>query len=188
MTAVRAAIVKIIAVYREMQYALSRIEIQKLVYFLEKAGQPLDLEFVKHKYGSYSDKLRHVLKAMDGHYVQGVGDHSGEAEIVTVPNALSDAEEYLESQGEGSIRDHVNRVARLIEGFETPYGMELLATVHWVANHEPHARTVDEAVAAVQAWNGRKRHILRPQHIAIAWDRLKNEGWLSDRGSEDRAR
>ena len=29
------------------------------------------------------------------------------------------------------------QVAGLIEGFETPFGMELLATVHWVAKHQP---------------------------------------------------
>jgi O-acetyl-ADP-ribose deacetylase (regulator of RNase III) len=180
MTAARAAIVKIISAYGEMQYALGKIEIQKLVYFLEQAGQPLSLEFVKHKYGPYSDKLRHVLKAMDGHYVQGVGDHAGEAEIVIVPNALREADEYLASQSEGPIRDRVERVSRLIAGFETPYGMELLATVHWVASHEPKARSADEAVAAVRAWNDRKRRILRPQHVAIAWDRLKTQGWLGE--------
>jgi hypothetical protein len=27
------------------------------------------------------------------------------------------------------------RLSRLIEGFETPYGMELPASVHWVARH-----------------------------------------------------
>jgi len=98
--------------------------------------------------------------------------------------ALRAAEEYLESQGEGSVRDRVNRVARVIEGFETPYGMELLATVHWVASREPQAQTADEAVAAVQAWNDRKRRILRPQHVVIAWDRLKNQGWLSGTASK----
>lgn len=36
MTPSRAAIVKIISIYRQMQYALSRIEVQKLVYLLEE--------------------------------------------------------------------------------------------------------------------------------------------------------
>jgi len=178
MTPARAAIVKILSVYREMQYALSRIEIQKLVYFLEEAGQPLDLGFVKHKYGPYSDKLRHVLKAMDGHYVKGVGDHVGEAEIVATADAVTEANEFLETQGEAQVRDRVSRVARLIEGFETPYGMELLATVHWVASRQHNVTSADQALVAVHAWNDRKRRVLRPQHVAIAWERLVSQGWI----------
>jgi O-acetyl-ADP-ribose deacetylase (regulator of RNase III) len=178
MTAARAAIVKIISIYREMQYGLSRIEVQKLVYLLEAAGQPLNLEFGENKYGPYSDKLRHVLKAMDRHYIKGVGDHASESEIVVAPQALPEAEKFLANEGEDSARDRVDRIAELIEGFESPYGMELLATVHWVAHHEPFARDLDAAIAAVHAWNDRKRLLLKKPHIAIAWQRLEEGGWL----------
>ena len=45
-------------------------------------------------------------------------------------------------------------VADLIEGFETPYGMELLASVHWVSVHDPSpAVSADEAVIKVHRWN-----------------------------------
>jgi hypothetical protein len=178
MTPARAAIVEIISIYHEMQYALSRIEAQKLIYFLEEAGQPLKLGFEKNQYGPYSDKLRHVLKAMDGHYIRGVGDHDGEAEIVVIPEALSEAERFLQADGDDEVRDRVERVAKLIEGFETPYGMELLATVHWVTHREPHARDINEAVAAVHGWNERKRAILSKEHIALAWRKLNDTGWL----------
>lgn len=178
MTEARAAIIEIIAIYRKMQYALSRIEVQKLVYLLEEAGQPLNLAFGKNKYGPYSDKLRHVLEIMDGHYIRGVGDHVGEAEIVVLPEALDEAEYFLGSGGESEVRDRVDRVARLIDGFETPYGMELLATVHWVTNRPPHARNPQEAVTAFQEWNERKRLIFKEAHIALAWQRLSDGGWL----------
>ena len=179
MTSGRAAVLKIISIYREMQYALSKIEVQKLVYFLEEAGEPLRLEFTKSKYGPYSDKLRHVLKRMDGHYLRGVGDHAGEAEIVLVPSALEAAEKFLNSSGETAVRERVSQVGQLIEGFETPYGMELIATVHWIATREPHAQTGREAVIAVHSWNERKRQILREPHILAAWRRLEGAGWLN---------
>jgi O-acetyl-ADP-ribose deacetylase (regulator of RNase III) len=177
MTPARSAIVKIISIYREMQYALSKLEVQKLVYFLEEAGQPLKLAFEKNKYGPYSDKLRHVLKAMDGHYIQGVGDHSGEAEITVLPEAIEEAERFLAEQDDGA-RQKVDRIARLIEGFETPYGMELLATVHWVSTRAPNARSAAEAVQAVQAWSDRKRVTFKETHIQMAWHRLWEGGWL----------
>jgi O-acetyl-ADP-ribose deacetylase (regulator of RNase III) len=181
MTPGRAAIIKVLSVYREMQYALSHLEVQKLVYFLEAAGQPLNLSFDKNRYGPYSERLWHALKRMDGHYINGVGDRMGEAEIVVAPEALSSAETFLSAaDDESGLREKVERVSDLIEGFETPYGMELLATVHWVVHHESFAESPSEAISAVQAWSSRKRQILKPQHIQIAWNRLAKGGWLPD--------
>jgi hypothetical protein len=179
MTPARAAIVKIIAIYRQMQYGLSKIEVQKLAYLLEEAGQPLNLAFVKHNYGPYADKLRHVLKAMDGHYILGVGDHAGEADIVVIPEALDEADRYIEVEGGLEVQRRVERIAKLIEGFETPYGMELLATVHWVANHEGRGRSAEDAVEAVHEWNERKRRMLQAPHVALAWQRLNKNGWIN---------
>lgn len=178
MTPSRAAVIKIISIYREMEYALSKIEIQKLAYFLEEAGQPLKLGFVKHNYGPYSDKLRHVLKAMDGHYIKGVGDHSGDSEIAIIPGALAEAEEFLKAQGDDELRNQVARVRDLIEGFESPYGMELLATVHWVGARESIVCSADDAIRVVHSWNPRKRALLRAEHIRIAWRRLSERGWF----------
>jgi O-acetyl-ADP-ribose deacetylase (regulator of RNase III) len=178
MTPARAAIIKIISIYRELEYGLTKIEVQKLAYFLEKSGHPLNLEFVKNSYGPYSDKLRHVLKALDGHYIVGVGDFAGESDIAVMPGAVAEADVFIKTSGDDDLAVQVERVRNLIKGYETPYGMELLATVHWVATQEPHARNVDEAIAAVHDWNARKRAVLRKDHIRLAWDRLKNEGWF----------
>ena len=181
MTSGRAAVVKVVSIYREMEYALSKIEIQKLVYFLEEAGHPLKLDFVKHNYGPYSDKLRHVLKAMDGHYITGVGDFSGDSEITIVAGALAEADKFIQASGEKELSERVSRVRELIEGFETPYGMELLATVHWVVTRDSNVHTVEDSIASVQNWNARKCAVLREDHIRLAWRRLKKEGWFLPR-------
>jgi len=75
---------------------------------------------------------------------------------------------------------HFDQVSELIEGFETPYGMELLSTVHWVAIVEcPEARSnVDAAIREVHAWNSRKREIMQPAHITAAWNTLHAKNWL----------
>ncbi|HEY2647347.1 MAG TPA: macro domain-containing protein [Candidatus Acidoferrales bacterium] len=181
LTAVRAALVKIISIYREMEYPLSGIEIQKLAYFLEEAGQPLKLGFVKQNYGPYSDRLRHALKNLDGHYIAGVGDFSGDSEITIIPEALPEAEQYIERSGDGELGEEVTRIRKVIDGFETPYGMELLATVHWVKVHESGVQTVDDAIKAVHGWNARKRAIFSAEHISLAWRRLSKEDWLRPR-------
>ena len=46
--------------------------------------------------------------------------------------------------------ERFGQVSRRIEGFESPYGLELLATVHWVADRQG-ARTVDQAIEKVHA-------------------------------------
>jgi O-acetyl-ADP-ribose deacetylase (regulator of RNase III) len=181
LTPVRAAIIKIISIYREMEYPLSGIEIQKLAYFLEETGHPLKLEFVKHNYGPYSDKLRHVLKAMDGHYITGVGDFSGDSEIAVLREALPEAEQFIETSISDDLGDQVTQISKLIDGFETPYGMELLATVHWVRVHESGVLTVNDAIEAVHNWNARKRAIFSKEHIELAWRRLNDEGWFVPR-------
>jgi len=179
MTAGRAAVLKVLSIYREMRYPLSQIEIQKLVYFLACAGQHLgSLSFKKHAYGPYAAELRHVLTKMDGAYLHGVGDGSKPSEIIVVESALVEAEAFLASQKDVETTQRVEKIARLIEGFETPYGMELLATVHWVAV-EDIAVGSEAIVRAVHRWNQRKRRIMKPAHIKAAYERLIAEKWLS---------
>src|SRR5437773_1330054 len=55
-------------------YLLSLLEVQKLAYFLQQAGENLRLDFAKGPYGPYADKLRHVLNNIEGHYILGIGD------------------------------------------------------------------------------------------------------------------
>lgn len=177
MTPGRAAMISVLSIYRDLSYPLTRIEVQKLAYFLEQAGEKLNLSFVRHTYGPYSDKLRHVLTQMDGTYLTGVGDQSGPSEIRVIPAALEAANRYLDSV-DVLTRERVDRVAQLIEGFQTPYAMELLATVHWVARENANVHSVAEIAARVHAWNERKRQIMSERDIALALANLQDQGWI----------
>ena len=181
MTAGRAAILKVLDTYRALEYGLSRIEVQKLAYFLQEAGEELKLSFVKHQYGPYSEELRHALNRMEGHFIRGLGDGVVEAEIEPVKDALTEAEKFVKANGHAALERHVERVAQLIEGFQSPYGMELLATVHWVATREPGVHTFDQVLGAVKSWNERKASIMQDAHLRAAWDRLLEQRWLPSR-------
>jgi O-acetyl-ADP-ribose deacetylase (regulator of RNase III) len=178
MTAGRAAILKAIDTYRDLNYGLSKIEVQKLGYFLQVAGQDLHLNFVKHHYGPYSDQLRHALNHMEGHFIVGLGDGMVESEIEPTVQALAEADEFVQAQGDAALSERLERLHSLIDGFQSPYGMELLATVHWVAHHEPDAHTPSGAMAAIRAWNARKQRLMQPAHVHAAWERLSSQGWL----------
>lgn len=179
MTDGRVAILKAIETYRDIGYGLSKIEVQKLAYFLQEAGENLKLTFTKHTYGPYSDQLRHALNRMEGHYIVGLGDGVVASEIEPTVEALEEAESYIATEGKQNLLDRINRISTLIDGFQSPYGMELLATVHWVATHEHNVNSSESATTAVHAWNSRKQQLMRPEHINIAWSRLETLGWLN---------
>ncbi len=178
MTPGRAMVIKLMAQYGELSYRLTLLEIQKLGYFLQEAGENLRLRYVQHIYGPYAANLNKVLEAMEGHYTRGYGDsQKPDVEIDLLPQAVPEAEHFM--AGQELSRQRLDRVAKLIEGFETPYGMELLASVHWVCKHQnPPAMGADQAVDAVHAWNERKRAMFRPDHIRVAWGQLNSQGWL----------
>lgn len=161
--------------------APSVIEVQKLMYFLQEAGQDLKLTFERGRYGPYSDRLRQVLVEMEGHYLLGFGDGSAR---------VSDAEplQLIDDGGDEAaviLGDHLelsSRMARVLElaqGFETPYGLELLASTHWVStHHEGAAEDPQLAIRVVREWTPRKKHLFQDAHVRDAWQRLHETGWL----------
>jgi O-acetyl-ADP-ribose deacetylase (regulator of RNase III) len=179
MTAGRAALVSLMNRYLAalMDPSITLLEVHKLMYFLQAAGEPLRLRYVKAPYGPYAENLRHVLRDIEGHLISGYSD-GGDApdkQLVLVPGAVTDAEVFLASHA--ATHERFDRVVRLVEGFETPFGLELLATVHWVATQE-RASSEADVECATYAWAPRK-HQFSPAQISLAAERLRAEGWLS---------
>jgi O-acetyl-ADP-ribose deacetylase (regulator of RNase III) len=176
MTPGRAAILALLETYQALNYGLSKIEVQKLAYFLQEAGEDLKLPFVKHQFGPYADNLRHALDRMDGHYIHGVGDGVVDSEVTPDEIALKEAKQYLISL-DSQVQDRIKRVAELIDGYQSPYGMELLASVHWVATREG-ADNSEQALEKIQDWNPRKKQIMHASHVTSAWEQLTDFGWI----------
>jgi O-acetyl-ADP-ribose deacetylase (regulator of RNase III) len=184
MTPGRAALVGLMGRYLGglLDPFVTLLEVHKLMYFMQEAGEPLRLRFNAAPYGPYAENLRHVLREIEGYFVAGYAD-GGDApgkELTLVPGAIDDAEEFLDRHAETHSR--FDRVASLVEGFESPFGLELLSTVHWVATRTP-ARTQSEITAAVYAWGDRKKQF-SPRQIGLALGVLINRDWLpTDRAS-----
>jgi O-acetyl-ADP-ribose deacetylase (regulator of RNase III) len=182
MTPGRAAILSLMNRYLVpgYDYRLSLLEVQKLAYFLQVAGEPLRLDYRAHFYGPYADNLRHVLHHIEGHYLRGFGDgkNNPDTPLELIGDAAKDAEAFLVERADSQAR--LAEVAALIEGYETPFGMELLSSVHWVATHDGDAASsADEAVRAVHAWTDRKATTMKPEQVRAAWSHLKERGWLT---------
>ena len=162
----------------------SLLEIQKLMYLLQSAGQPLRLAYEKAPYGPYAENLNHALQQLEGHYLRGYGDRSEQIlklrPLELLPGAPDEANQWLDEHPDET-QARIEAVVDLIEGFASPYGLELLATVHWVSTiDDPRARSdVDVACELVQQWSQRKGRIFTRKHVGKAWDKLHLEGWLT---------
>lgn len=179
MTAGRAALVGLITRYLAgmMDTSISLLEIHKLMYFLQAAGEPLRLRYAKAPRGPYAENLRHVLQAINGHLIAGymAGGDAPTEQVTLIQGAAEKADAFLDEHPETSER--FDRVTALVSGFETPFGLELLATAHWAAVNED-ART-DQAIAdAFYAWNPGKAQFT-PEQIEIAIQRLRAGNWLA---------
>lgn len=187
LTRARALFIAAIDRYSILAYQVTLLEIQKLAYFLQEAGEPLRLKHIKAPYGPYADNLNKVLETLEGHYISGFdGERSPEKEITLSEGATAEAATFLKNEVDAQSR--LARVGRLIEGFETPYGMELLSSVHFVAaRDEARATDADDAIAKVHAWNDRKKATMKPDHIRLAWSHLQSHGWIPAAGTPSAA-
>ena len=181
MTAGRAALVGLMDRYLGglLDPFITLLEVHKLMYFMQVAGEPLRLRYQKGPYGPYAENLGHVLNAIEGHLISGYGDggDTPDKALKLVPSAVEDAKSFLGCAHD--TRTRFDRVADLVDGFESAFGLELLSTVHWVIEQDaPVSR--DNLIARTFAWSERKKRF-SPRQIALAADVLKDKGWTDIR-------
>lgn len=181
MTPGRAALVGLMHRYLDalLDPFVTLLEVHKLLYFMQEAGEPLRLQYAAGHYGPYAENLRHVLHAIEGQLVAGYADGGDmpDKQLQLVPGAIEDAERILAEAD--ATRARFARVQDLVQGFETSFGLELLSTVHWVATREG-VTNPEDLVTRVYAWNARKRRFT-PNQVQLALDVLTEKGWISPR-------
>jgi len=179
MTAGRAALVELMNRYLNglLDPFVTLLEVHKLMYFMQETGEPLRLKYQKGPYGPYAENLRHVLHAIEGHFISGYADggDSPNKQLKLVPGAVEEATTFLQKHPD--TRTRFDKVAHLVEGFESPFGLELLSTVHWVIRNES-ANSVSEVINQTYAWNDHKRQFT-PRQITLATDVLSVKGWAN---------
>jgi hypothetical protein len=155
---------------------VSLLEVHKLMYFLQCAGEPLRLEFQQAPHGPYAANLRHVLVRLDGHMIRGYGSTGDDPTkpLATVDAAVDAAQRFLANRP--STLAALDRVAALVEGFETPDALELLASTHWVLTHGT-SESVDDAWSRLTGWGDKGTRFDRRQ-FDLAVERLTSHGWV----------
>lgn len=187
LTPARALIAEAIRRYEILGFECSMLEAQKLAYFLSAASKrmgvpdPIGADFVAHRYGPYSDAVRHLLDSLDGSYLlcsRRVADARPTDPIRFRYDRRQRIAAYLTSPEAQPYRPALDHVARKIDGFESPHGLELLATVDWLRREQGVAMEGEAMRKAIATWPGplraaaRKSRIFTPDHIQAAIDHL----------------
>lgn len=179
MTAGRAALIELMQRYLNglLDPFVSLLEVHKLMYFMQESGENLRLRYVKYHYGPYAENLRHVLKAIEGYYISGYAD-GGDMPykpLSLMPGAVDAAQKLLAS--DPTSQTHFEKVANLVQGFESSYGLELLASVHWAVSRE-NLHNKDELIHYIHDWNEHKKQF-SPRQIELAYKHLERQGWIT---------
>ncbi|NOQ36519.1 MAG: Appr-1-p processing protein [Methylococcaceae bacterium] len=176
MTKGRALLIKLLEFYSSKGYECTKLEVQKMAYFLQESGIPLRLNYKAHHFGPYANNLNHVLEAIDGHYISGYGDRVSKSEIKLKDNAIKEADSFLLNDKEAL--SYLCKVEQLIEGYETPLSMEVLSTVHWVIKHENKSKQDFNLIRDfIYSWNEHKAQ-MKEQYLKKAFMRLETQGWV----------
>ena len=187
LTPARVLIAEMIRRYWVLGIECTYLEVQKLGWFLERTihslgiEDPLKLHFKADKYGPYSDRLRHLLNALDGTYLhcdKRLSD-AGPSDTIWFDE---EHRKYVELFLKQDTSEPLNRVldltAKRIDGFESPLGMELLATVDWLVEREHREPTLSAIRSGIREWPAgeaaaeRKLHLFNDRLLTLALDRL----------------
>ena len=184
LTPARALVVELVRRYWVLGVECSLLEVQKLTYLLDReirkvgGADPLRLSFAAGRYGPYADRLRHLLEALDGSYLhceKRIGDATPRDAIWFDEATTDRVAAYLKSEAKAFL-PALESTSDLIDGFESPHGMELLSTVSWLLEEEGCESTVDAVRDGLGRWpdnaGERKQRLFDDRMLAIAIERL----------------
>jgi O-acetyl-ADP-ribose deacetylase (regulator of RNase III) len=188
LTPARALVAELCRRYGVLGLECTNLEIQKLAWFLQssilamKLKDPLDLRFKPNKYGPYAERLRHLLDGLDGSYLHSSKrlSDAGPFDLIWFDDSRRiKVEEYLHTEKARAYLPPLEAASKLIDGYESPLGLELLSTVDWLIHEGGYPASLHSIREGLANWPGGKKASQRKQHlfddrlIRLALDRLE---------------
>lgn len=172
LTPTRAMYLSLLRQYQMLGEEITTLVVQKLAYFLQRSGEDLKLSFDKGKYGPYSPTLNRMLEAFNPNYLKYTDDLNSPYTILQLQGAkFEETDSYVNEHLASDQKERLSSVSTLIEGFETAFGLELLASVAYARQQCPEC-TKEEIIADIHKWNDRKAEIMNAHIIGVCYDRL----------------
>lgn len=176
LTSARAMLIYLLKEYQSLGYTINMLVAQKLAYFLQLKGEPLNLNFEKGHYGPYAHKLLHLLKYLNGFYIWFKEEDNKPGTSISIDKKnYRRVKKYIERELNEDQKNRIQNVLQFIYGYESPYGLELLATVDFVKRNT-NIQDLEEIQKEIYNWTTRKKNLMKPFHIEVA---SKHVGQLS---------
>jgi O-acetyl-ADP-ribose deacetylase (regulator of RNase III) len=172
LTHVRAMLLQLLYNYRALGEFTSEFAAEKLSYFLQRFGEKqLRLDFQEGIYGPYSGKVRHILYAVNGYYLKGYEqkDTKPFEPLEMMVDKSPQIQDFIKHELSKEEQERLSKVASLIDGFESPYGLELLATVDFLIHK---TQTFDPKEIIQNLWSDRKKDLFNKEHVQLAIQHL----------------
>jgi O-acetyl-ADP-ribose deacetylase (regulator of RNase III) len=186
LTPARALVAELLRRYSVLGFECTLLEIHKLAYLLQRriisagGSSPLKLEFRADKFGPYAPTLGHLLNDLDGSYLhceKRVAD-AGVLDSIWFEDSKKEIVSLFLKTAATEFTSALDETTSLIEGFESPLGLELLSTVDWLLNHDKAEPTRESVKSGLQLWLGggeaseRKLRLFEDDFIDLALSRL----------------
>jgi O-acetyl-ADP-ribose deacetylase (regulator of RNase III) len=192
LTPARALIAELVRRYWVLGIECSLLEVQKLGWLMERRivehglSNPLTFKFQPNRYGPYSDRLRHLLNELDGSYLHSekrINDATPDEVVWFDESRREHVSAYLRSAEASPYTQALEEVDALIDGFQSPLGMEALATLDWLISQEHVEPTVEAIKEGLRHWPNdiagqRKLRLFSDRLITLALERLTGEAIL----------
>jgi len=176
LTATRAMYLSLLRQYQMLGEEITTLVVQKLAYFLQLTGEDLKLNFEKGKYGPFSPTLNKMLEAFSPNYLKYRGDLNNPYTSLRLESGkYIETDQFIKVSLSEDQKSRLENIQSLIEGFETAFGLELLATVAYAKKSCPEC-TKEEIVSDIHLWNERKAATMNPRMIEVCYDRLAKFG------------
>jgi len=188
LTPARALMAEMVRRYWVLGIDCTYLEVQKLAWFMERTVETLRIDnpfkglgFSADRYGPYSERLRHLLNGLDGTYLhcdKRLGDAGPTDSIWFDQGRRRHLDLFLQQEENRYLSKILDHTEQAIDGFESPMGMELLATVDWLIARErcePNVTSIRDGLArwpAGRAAAERKIRLFDERLIALALNRV----------------
>lgn len=189
LTPARAMVAEVVRRYWVLGIECTILETQKLAWFLERfiersgMENPLDLRFEANRYGPYAQRLTHLLNGLDGSYLhcdKRLADADPFDTIWFEESKRERLELYLRSAEARAWLPVLEAADALIDGFQSPLGMEVLATVDWLNARESIPLSLEDMREGLKQWPAgasaaaRKERLFSDRLLSMAIERLQS--------------
>jgi len=189
LTPARALVAEAVRRYWVLGIECTLLETQKLAWFLERfivrmeLENPLDLRFEANRYGPFAHRLTKLLEGLDGSYLHCDKRLADAERFDTVwfdENKRERLDLYLKSEEARKWLPALEATDELIDGFQSPLGMEVLATVDWLNDRQGIPLALADMRAALDHWPAgtaaaeRKQKLFTDRILSLAIERLQS--------------